>query len=423
LLWDTPEQRVHYELLAERAVAFFSDRSLSPFDKERIDYEVRTALFLHRDAAGYYNFIHRSFLEFFVARTLRHGLARGDRQCLNLRRLTREVAFFLELWPEREKIPELAASVLTGAYQQRVSENALVLLHPHCRAGLAPLAGPGSELHEGDEGLDQLRRAFAEARPRQTMQLAGADFSGAELRGVDLGGAVLQGTSFERAELRGASLAAADLAEASLRFADARRASFAGADLTRVAGDHADFQDADLEGADLTGADLRFSRFARADLHNTVLAETQTAGAGFLGARGVEVPAPQRLRTVPQLGHAWAVNSVAWHPREPLVASGSADGTVKIRDALDGRLILTLEGHRGEVNSVAWDASGERLASGSDDRTVKIWEAVSGRLVHTLEGHENGVLSVAWDASGERLASGSSDRTVKIWEAVSGRLV
>jgi len=205
LLWDTPEQRVHYQDLAERAVAFFSDLSLSPFDKERIDFEVRTALFLHRDAAGYYSFIHRSFLEFFVARTLRQGLARGDRQCLNLRRLPREVAFFLELWPEREKIPELAASVLAGAYQKRVSENAVVLLHLHCRAGLGPLAGSGSELHQDDEGLDRLRRAFVQARPREAMQLAGADFSGAELCGVDLGGAVLRGTSFERAELRGAS--------------------------------------------------------------------------------------------------------------------------------------------------------------------------------------------------------------------------
>ncbi len=78
LVWDSPENRVHYDLLFEKAAEFFKDRPLTIHDKERIDYEVRTALFLHRDADGYYSFIHRSFLEFFIARTIREGLAKGD---------------------------------------------------------------------------------------------------------------------------------------------------------------------------------------------------------------------------------------------------------------------------------------------------------------------------------------------------------
>ncbi|MFP5286829.1 MAG: NACHT domain-containing protein, partial [Thermoanaerobaculia bacterium] len=139
LVWDSPENRVHYDLLFERAAEFFNDRPLSLRDKEQIDYEVRTALFLNRNPEGYYSFIHRSFLEFFLARTLRRGLAAGDPGCLALRRITREVAFFLEFWPEAKRIPELAADVLTAGCQPGVSENALLLLYFHARATLGPL--------------------------------------------------------------------------------------------------------------------------------------------------------------------------------------------------------------------------------------------------------------------------------------------
>lgn len=117
LIWNSPENRVHYSDLANKAAEFFQNRPLTIIEKERIDYEVRTALFLHRDAEGYYSFIHRSFLEFFIARTLRDGLSKGDPNCLNLKRITREVAFFLEFWQVAEKIEKVSRKILEASYQ------------------------------------------------------------------------------------------------------------------------------------------------------------------------------------------------------------------------------------------------------------------------------------------------------------------
>jgi len=162
LVWDSPENRVHYDLLFEKSAEFFKDRPLTIHDKERIDYEVRTALFLHRDAEGYYSFIHRSFLEFFIARTIRAGLKEGDPGCLALKRITREVAFFLEFWPEAKRIPEVAGKVLETSYQNGISENALLLLYFH--VGTARRArgreGPGL-LGNPESFLDDQTRGFA----------------------------------------------------------------------------------------------------------------------------------------------------------------------------------------------------------------------------------------------------------------------
>ena len=85
---------------------------------------------------------------------------------------------------------------------------------------------------------------------------------------------------------------------------------------------------------------------------------------------------------------------MAFDPRGEMLASGSYDGTVKLRDARNGELLRELEEHRQPVSdarsrklqqrkpvlSVAFDASGKMLASGSEDKRVRLWEPCSGKL-------------------------------------------
>ena len=467
LVWDSPENRVHYDLLFEKATEFFKDRPLTLHDKERVDYEVRTALFLHRDPEGYYSFIHRSFLEFFIARTIRAGLAAGDTSCLALKRITREVAFFLEFWPEAKRIPEVTGKVLEAGYQAYISENALLLLYFHASCSFGPLVGSGTE---GDEDLPGIRETFSRIRPK-TIRLEGADLAGARLPGIDLSGARLEGAVLTRADFRQASLDHANFTGAWLDWADLRKVSAKWANLSNTSLAYLDAQDAAFDGVDLRHGDLKFGRFTGTVLSQAEMKDVQTVGTGFLGAilpkialaKTAGQPHPKKLDLRLQSGHSSVITDVAWSPDRTTLATSSGDGTVKLWDWISGKLLNSLfcgsfvnsvawspdgqclasgsddgyvrlwDAASGEllsalasgssVYTVAWSLDGQRLASGSHDKSVRLWDVASGRLLNTLDGHEQGIYSLTWSPDGQCLASGSADGSIKLWDAVSGKLV
>ncbi|WP_341525026.1 hypothetical protein WKK05_20690 [Nostoc sp. UHCC 0302] len=111
--------------------------------------------------------------------------------------------------------------------------------------------------------------------------------------------------------------------------------------------------------------------------------------------------------------HTDVVNSVSFSPDAQIIASASQDKTVKLWSR-EGELLATLPGHQAVVNSVAWSPDGQIIASASTDKTVKLWNR-EGKLLKTLAGHSNAVLGVTWSPDGQTIASASTDQTVKLW--------
>ncbi|MDZ8104971.1 MAG: hypothetical protein RM338_05005 [Nostoc sp. DedQUE12a] len=113
-------------------------------------------------------------------------------------------------------------------------------------------------------------------------------------------------------------------------------------------------------------------------------------------------------------GHEDVVNSISFSPDSQIIASASQDKTVKLWNHRDGRLLATLLGHQAVVNSVSFSLDGQLIASVSTDKTIKLWTQ-DGKLLKSLEGHSSAVLAVAWSPDGQIIASGSADNTIKLW--------
>ncbi|HEY9643535.1 MAG TPA: serine/threonine-protein kinase [Coleofasciculaceae cyanobacterium] len=122
-------------------------------------------------------------------------------------------------------------------------------------------------------------------------------------------------------------------------------------------------------------------------------------------------------------GHTAPIRSLSLSGDGQLLASGSADQTIKIWDMTAGKLLQTLKGHTAPVWSVALSQDGKTLVSGSQDNTIKIWDVPTGTVRHTLTEHTDVVYSVALSPDGKTIVSGSQDFTVKIWNAETGELI
>ncbi|GAK54714.1 WD-40 repeat protein [Candidatus Moduliflexus flocculans] len=119
-------------------------------------------------------------------------------------------------------------------------------------------------------------------------------------------------------------------------------------------------------------------------------------------------------------GHADFVIGIAFSPDGTLLASSSADGTLKLWNVADGKIIRTLYGHAGWVVSVSFSPDGKLLASGGADKTIKLWNVPDGSAIRTLYGHSGSAASLSFSPDGSLLASGSLDNTVKLWQVSNG---
>jgi len=82
-------------------------------------------------------------------------------------------------------------------------------------------------------------------------------------------------------------------------------------------------------------------------------------------------------------GHGKGVFRLAYHddPKVPLVATCSADGTVRLWNAANGAALKTLTGHTDWVYAVAISPDGKLVAGGGIDGEVRVWKTADGVLV------------------------------------------
>jgi WD40 repeat protein len=120
--------------------------------------------------------------------------------------------------------------------------------------------------------------------------------------------------------------------------------------------------------------------------------------------------------------HSGWVCSIAFRPDGQQIASAGEDGTVKIWQTDQGKLLKTLQGHEGMVKAVAFSPTGRKVASSATDKTLKIWDIAKGTLLQTIAiGSEaNGLV---FSRSGQIVASAQADCNIRLWQVSNGQRV
>jgi WD40 repeat protein len=283
--------QVHYKEIPERIRRWFGGRIEDDRELDYWDYDLRNQTLLHRDAAGYYEFAHKSLAEFFVA-----------------------VKFATEL----------------GG------------LHENVLSTYREVQGQPNRSLEHESGLDQLVQTFGFFASRDERIKAAWNFlpwllepKRVKERLVEL---ILSCRNRHAADcgfVAGNSLTI--LQEFGLTTAPDGK-TFRGADLSFLPLSHAhfspfhsaDFSNASLKGSDLSCAEIPLPILQKADLRNASCKQMRLGGRGstmrtwVLGFDDVL----GATRVVQNVQNGIPILSLHWHQGGTLFA-GAMDGTIR----------------------------------------------------------------------------------------------
>jgi WD40 repeat protein len=104
-----------------------------------------------------------------------------------------------------------------------------------------------------------------------------------------------------------------------------------------------------------------------------------------------------------------------------LLASASADNTVRLWSLPEGKPLGTLEGHTNRVSDLAISPDGTLLASASLDKTIRLWSLPEQKLLDTLQDRDQ-VMRLVMNPDATLLASSSGEHA-RLWSLPSGALL
>lgn len=140
------------------------------------------------------------------------------------------------------------------------------------------------------------------------------------------------------------------------------------------------------------------------------------------------------VRTVAK-AHEAPVALMATDPTSSLLATGSADGTVKVWDLAGGFCTHVFRGHGGVISALSWNVQAYQpgsssrtvqLLTGCVDGKVRVWDLQGSKQSASkpsavLSAHAGVVRSIGVAPGGHTIVSGARDQTLVFWDWKNNR--
>ena len=115
-------------------------------------------------------------------------------------------------------------------------------------------------------------------------------------------------------------------------------------------------------------------------------------------------------------GHGDSIWSLAFDTTGTRLATGSGDGTVRIRSVDGSASPVVLRGHGALVLDIDFSTDGQRIATVAEDDAIRVFDSKSGELLREIAVVDSQVNHVAFKPSGSDLMA-ASYRELKIHDA------
>jgi len=122
----------------------------------------------------------------------------------------------------------------------------------------------------------------------------------------------------------------------------------------------------------------------------------------------------------PMSSDAKPVAAVAFSPNGTLVAAGSADGNVQLWEtATQQEAGSALAAGAAEVDALAFSPDGKLLATGGRDGAARLWDVTTGNQVGVTLATGDPLSALAFGTGGATLATAESDGATELWDVAT----
>ena len=144
------------------------------------------------------------------------------------------------------------------------------------------------------------------------------------------------------------------------------------------------------------------------------------------GSNGITKDGSENLRGVALRatlrGHFGAIGRIGWFADGKMIATPSVDGTVRLWDIADERVVKQLKVGSAKLHLATCSPDGRLLACDCGN-AIRIWATEHGVIEQTLMDHRGAVKDLSWSGDGRHLVSCADDLTARIWDTKCGQPV